>query len=265
MFRHLTDKRSIPALADKYGVATPKTWAPYPEADIPYPVLFKPAYSAGGYGIRLLLSREDLLRALKEQSAEAVLQEVLEDGDEVTLSMLADRGKVFAVSACKPLLNHPRPFGPAMRSLTIEDDELVAAGIRLLEGLNYHGSANLDFRRSRTTGTPYLLDFNVRLGGTTGIAIASGVDLPFMLYRVGMDLPYEPMPAPQVGLEYSWLFYDELLAYAQSRDWRGALRRLARLHQVETNFAWNDPWPHFYQFYAGSGTESAASSVRTSL
>ena len=250
LFEKLNHKASLAEVARKFGVPTPRVWQPDPNApDLPYPVLLKPCRSTGGAGVGLIEDRQQLLAAI-ETPGETLLQEFI-DGDDVTLTLLADRGEVVAVSASRVLRPYPAPYGPSARSVTIADEGLEQSGVKLLEGLGYHGIANLDFRRCHTTGVSYLVDFNARFGGTTAIAVAAGGDVITMLYDIANGQPYERLPRPQVGLEYSWLYYGELLSYAEAKDWKGALWRLARLPRVETNFTWSDPRPHPVQFFAG--------------
>ncbi len=58
---------------------------------------------------------------------------------------------------------------------------------KLLESLNWHGIAEVEFRLDPRDNTPKLLEINPRFWGSLCVAVKAGVDFPYLLYKIAMD------------------------------------------------------------------------------
>jgi predicted ATP-grasp superfamily ATP-dependent carboligase len=74
-------------------------------------------------------------------------------------------------------------------------------GHAMLRHLQYRGMANVEFKRDVRDGLLKLIEINCRSGNRLGLAIDSGIDLPFIAYAdlVGDQLPIE---GPRDGLRW---------------------------------------------------------------
>ncbi len=120
-------------------------------------------------------------------------------------------------------------------------------GIEFLKNLDYHGMANLDFRRDRKDGIPKLLDFNARLAATNEISTRSGVSFPHMLYRLALNEPVKECFDYQLGLEFRWTLMNELGHLWQTPRKLHTAKELLRRDNVHSNISLADPIPHVYQ------------------
>jgi predicted ATP-grasp superfamily ATP-dependent carboligase len=248
LVERLRDKAELAALAAEHGIPMPQTFRPQTTAEaharrdrLPYPVLLKPRRSEAGVGIVRVDDPAALTAALARRPDLPVIQEYV-DGEDFDLTVICAHGRPLAAAAYAVLRQYPPSYGPPAACRTIRDDELVALGGRFLQGLAYHGVANLDFRRDRRDGRLKLLDFNPRLPGSTEVCIRSGVDLPLMLYRLALGETVTPVLRPPAQVEVRWLWV-ELQHLLATREKRGTLRALRRWRGVHTNAALADPLP----------------------
>ncbi|MBN1222110.1 MAG: ATP-grasp domain-containing protein, partial [Candidatus Aminicenantes bacterium] len=238
---------------EQYDIPAPLTFRPrsYDEAlalrdRLPYPVLLKPRGEAGGRGIRCAHNPKELESALSQQKPIPLIQEYIE-GDDLVLNVLCLHGEPLAVSAYRVLRKYPLPFGPPIACRTIKDDALEHLGIKFLRKLRYHGFANLDFRMDRRDGQPKLLEFNPRLSETVEISVRSGVNFPLMLYKLALGEQVAPCFAYDVGLEFRWLLYGEILHLMSTRDKGKTIRNLLKTRRFSTNVSLRDPLPHLVE------------------
>ena len=57
----------------------------------------------------------------------------------------------------------------------------------LLRSLDWHGVCQADFILHAETAEPYLLDVNPRFWGSVFGAVMSGVNFPYLVYRLALD------------------------------------------------------------------------------
>jgi biotin carboxylase len=90
-------------------------------------------------------------------------------------------------------------------------------GIKLLKALNWYGVAMVEFKMDPRDGKLKFLEINPRFWGSLPLAIASGVDFPYLLYRMAMDGDIEPVLKYKVGVKCRNLIKDV-------RCWESAMR-----------------------------------------
>jgi predicted ATP-grasp superfamily ATP-dependent carboligase len=95
---------------------------------------------------------------------------------------------------------------------------------RILEALKWHGVAMVEFKRDARDGVSKLLEINGRFWGSLQLAVDSGVDFPYLLYRLAVDGDIDPVFTYRVGVRLRWWLgdLDWLLIRLQER---GSLAR----------------------------------------
>ncbi|HET9987165.1 MAG TPA: ATP-grasp domain-containing protein, partial [Kofleriaceae bacterium] len=103
-----------------------------------------------------------------------------------------ERGRPIRIYAGEKVEQWPPRVGPAVRMRARRDPELVAAGLRAFERLQWTGFASADFVRGRDGYQ--LLEINPRLWGSIAAAMVAGVDMfePFFQLVTGRS------PAPDL-------------------------------------------------------------------
>lgn len=221
-----------------------------------YPVLLKPAQGGGGWAITQANSPEELLRLLEGNDVAGVGQERFFAQEKITgevhcVAMLMSRGQYRAKVAYKQLRDYPVTGGQATLRISIRSEEAERNLQKLLEHLQWHGVCQADFIVDAKTGTPYLIDLNPRFWGSLAQAIASGVDFPYLYYKLIMDGDVETVAGFKTGVVTRWLGGD-LMGFLPHL--RASKSRLAFLEgfffpekrpEYYDDFSLADPLPFF--------------------
>lgn len=181
-----------------------------PLRDLRFPVLIKPKQGGGAWGIEEAATPEALEARLAAPLWQGrawdrfFVQEKIA-GDTHCIGMLFRRGQVRAKVAYRQLRDFPVTGGQATLRVSLRSERAEALLQQLLEHLDWHGPCQADFIVERATGVPYLIDVNPRLWGSLVQAIASGVDFPYLIYRMAVDGDVEPVRSFETGVVTRWL------------------------------------------------------------
>lgn len=204
------------ALAAKLDIATPKNYSTeelrttdrWPE--IAFPVLIKPKQGGGAWGIRQFDNAEALKRVLKdEQYCERswdrffVQEKII--GPSHCVAMIFSQGEYRAKAVYRQLRDYPVDGGQATLRVSLDDPLAAEFFQRLLTHLGWHGVCQADFIVDEKTGVPYLIDINPRFWGSVNMAIAAGVDFPYLLYRLALDGDIAVQPEQRNGVTTRWI------------------------------------------------------------
>ena len=179
-------------------------------SDLRYPVLVKPKQGGGAWGIRQVDTPDALLTMLDGERCGGLpwdrffVQERIQ-GETHCVAMLCNRGRPRAMVTYRQLRDYPATGGQATMRVSIRSPAAEAHLQRLLESLAWHGVCQADFIVDGITGTPYLIDLNPRLWGSLAQAIASGVDFPYLVYRMAREGDVEPVTGFRTGVITRWL------------------------------------------------------------
>jgi len=235
--------------------------------EIQFPVVLKPCLSRIYTGqrwiattVRIVSSRDDLDAVLKRdtylQSSPFMLQEFI-PGHGAGVFCLFDQGKPLAFFAHQRLREKPPQGGVSVLSESVPVDPLLKEyATRLLEGVNWHGVAMVEFRMT-PEGKAYLMEVNTRFWGSLQLAIDSGVDFPALLAQTALSEKPPVVTDYIVGQRLRWLLgdLDSLYVYLKSRY--SIKQKITRIFQFcrprlfkcrhEVN-RWNDFSPAMYEF-----------------
>lgn len=215
----LLDKVAFADLCAEHGVPHPRTWVVQRGADpataLPssYPVVVKPADSAAWFAtdfpgkekVYTVTDAEQFVRVVQSVAASdypgaLVVQEFVPGGTETmyVLNAYVDRrGEVRMAQPGRIVLAEPDPelLGNYCAVLPEEHEDLVRTCTALLTATGYHGYANIDVKVDPRTGTPQVLEVNVRQGRSSFYVTASGRNL---MEPIVTDL-VPGAPAPERG------------------------------------------------------------------
>lgn len=267
------DKQQTTELARSLGVDVPATRTIASEEDarqcaraLRFPLVVKPRSSqeivgeaTRTTGAPLYARDEPELRAawstLAGRCRSALVQEFVE-GTGIGYFALLDRGRVRAEFAHRRIRDvRPTGSGSSLRESVPSSARVRAAALALLQALEWHGVAMVEFRL-RPDGTPTFIEVNGRFWNSLALAVHAGVDFPVLVARLAEATDLGPPPAWRAGVRCRWLLGD---VRHLVEVWRGAPRgfpgrfptRLRTLAAVlrpvsgtrHDNFSWRDPWP----------------------
>jgi predicted ATP-grasp superfamily ATP-dependent carboligase len=98
--------------------------------------------------------------------------------------------------------------GSAFRESIAIDPVMKEYARKLLTALRWHGVAMVEFKLDSRDHIPKLMEVNGRFWNSLPLAIAAGMDFPFLLYRLAMDGDIDPVKTYRVGVRSRWLLGD---------------------------------------------------------
>jgi predicted ATP-grasp superfamily ATP-dependent carboligase len=266
IFLAASRKDRVMRLARQIGVPTPETHELERFEDavglaprLRYPVVVKGVHSSGGQQVEIartpaqLVAVVERLTALRRDAALPlpIVQEYIA-GKGYGVTALMRRGEPVAVFQHRRLAEHDVGRGTGLAhgapgAQSVDEPELLQHGLTLLKALCWDGVAMVEFRRSRRDGRFYLMEINPRFVGSLELAIAAGIDLPWLYVQLAAGWPVVGPNRYRVGLRYRWLLsknvadaFENPLRYAF-----GALSCL--LPGTRCDLSLGDPAPHWSQ------------------
>lgn len=211
-FDAVCDKGTFARLCREHGLEAPRTEVvrlagaePIAPSQIPFPVVAKPAVSAGYYDtllkgfkkvyyITAQAELDELWRDLRASgfAGDFLVQELI-GGDDTymdSLTLYIGRdGKPRLLGAAQVLLEDHAPamLGNPVAMVIREKPELWRRAAALLADAGYRGFANFDVKRDPATGREIFLDCNPRMGRNSYYNVAGGVNPMEVLVRDAID------------------------------------------------------------------------------
>jgi len=228
-------------------------------ARLDFPVIVKGVHSSGGQQVELVRRAEDLvptvtrLAALRHDPALPlpIVQEYVE-GRGYGLTALVRRGEPVAVFMHRRLAEHDVARGVGLAhgspgAESVDEPEMRHAGLAILKALCWDGIAMVEFKRSRRDGRFYLMEVNPRFVGSLELAIAAGVDLPWLFAQMAAGRPVVGPNRYRVGLRYRWLVSKNVAELFENPfGWLVGAASVV-LPGVRSDISFADPRPHWSQ------------------
>jgi len=216
------DKRMMTEMAGRAGVPVPVTHFPGSAGEaeslagrISYPAVIKVRSAEGVKGMSFVGGREEAVRAYRETMARyrtwagdlPFIQEYVPGIDYVAAGLF-HHGDPRARIVARSIRNLPPGGGLMVTRVSVAQPEMVGYLEALAAQMRWHGVLMADFRLDDRDNTPRLLDVNPRLWGSLYQAIASGVEFPYLMYRMALDGDVSPVLDYEVGLKTRCLWND---------------------------------------------------------
>jgi predicted ATP-grasp superfamily ATP-dependent carboligase len=206
--RRILDKSVLYEVATAAGIPIPRSFDTRVHdeerilAEIGTPAVLKPAAKRPFYdafGVNLFTPKTD--DEFRRQRAEGerfgmIAQEIIPAtfNDYITVGVaLAPAGTVLGTFVGQRLEISPAGFGTTCLAQARDLPELEAHAISILQRLGYFGIAEVEFLRDPRDGTFKLLDINTRPWKWVGLPIASGVELPWLIYSEAVGIARTPV------------------------------------------------------------------------
>lgn len=230
------DKHATMELAKSLGIPVPKSVlvrnageCEHLSATLTYPVVLKPRSSQQSLGGTLKptgrpVYAKDVAQFLTasseilSRSSEVLVQEFVEGTGEGFFALMCN-GQLRAEFAHRRIRDvDPTGSGSALRISVRPRARLRDMSVALLEALDWHGVAMVEFR-VRPDGTPVLMEVNGRFWNSLPLAVYSGVDFPALLSEMAERGDVTRTPEYSEGVRCRWLLGDfrHLLSV-----WKGA-------------------------------------------
>jgi len=195
------EKKLTYQLAEESGIAIPKTYYPgnlekLEQLNLEFPVILKPSVKEPFYSkTRKKAIRIDDKKGLVQEFEKALsiidgsdimIQELIPGGPSCLFSVgsLYKDGEFLGKVVARRARQHPRDFGHATTyAETVDIPELEEIAAKILGQVGYYGLSEVEFMLDPRDGIYKLIEINARPWGWHTLAIAAGVDLPYLLYQ----------------------------------------------------------------------------------
>jgi len=271
-------KDRVARLARQLGVLVPETYELESMDDAArlartaeFPLIVKGVHSSGSQQVVLVREPSALVETVREIAALRkdaslplpIVQQYV-PGRGYGLTALMRRGDPVATFMHRRIAEHDIAAGVALAhgatgAMSVDEPEMLQAGVTLLHALCWDGIAMVEFRQSSRDGRFYLIEINPRFVGSLELAIAAGVDFPWLYAQLAANRPVVGPTRYRVGLRYRWLL-SKNVADLFERPVGYALDVLSVLRpDTRCDIFVRDPRPHLVQL------RSAADWVREHL
>ncbi len=253
------DKNLTLEVAENLGIPCPKTFIPRNLSELKeialkseYPIVVKHRNGSGAQGVVYAKSPEDLIKkytSMHQIQEKPLIQEYVKGRGYGAFALFNKDSKPVATFVHKRLREYPITGGQSTFCESVKEPAVLKNGLKILKELNWYGLAMVEFKVDES-GEPKIMEINPRFWGSMPLAIASGVDFPYLLYKLAIDGDISKVNSYQVGVKTRFLFSDTLACYelfSQSSNKISALQNFFHpffdRNVVEGLFVRDDPKP----------------------
>jgi len=159
----------------------------------------------------------DAARLRREMGHDPIVQEYVPADEEYMVGALYDDGEALVTFQHRQVRGtcYTGSGGAYRESVAIP--ELEAAATDLLDHLEWHGVACLEYLRDRRSGEFVLAEINPRMWQSLSATVRMGADFPLYYWLLANDRPDEIDPNYDVGVGCHWLKGELLYALSLAR------------------------------------------------
>ena len=137
-------------------------------------------------------------------------------GDGYGVEVLFNHGEPRAIFMHRRLREYPITGGASTLRESINNEKMKNIALDLMEGLEWHGVAMVEFKLDEKDGEPKLMEVNGRFWGSLPLSIASGVDFPYLLHKMATEGDVESVFEYKAGVKCRWLIPGDILWFVAS-------------------------------------------------
>ena len=218
------DKVKTYAMADNLKMRVPKVWAfesieeLYACIDeIKYPVVIKGRHETQKDKVLYAHNKDQMIEGINTWGKNLalpvpsfpIIQQYIK-GTGCGFFALYQKGECKQVFMHRRIRQTPPSGGPSCCSVSIFESDLLSAGKQLLDKLNWHGVAMIEFKREANTGNLFLMEINPKFWGSLELSLACGVNFPALAVWMAMGKRLSYRDKYPVGLRFHWPINGEL-------------------------------------------------------
>jgi len=198
------DKKSVTEKCLKLGIPTPQTFFPDHPSEVEkladrlnYPAIVKWRREQITYPrYRICNSKKDLIQAYETMhriQKNPLIQEQIEGFGTGFFALFDNKHRLKAYFIHRRIREFPISGGPSSCCESFWNKQVLEYGLKLLKALNWIGIGMVEFKFDRRDGAPKVMEINPRFWGSLPLAILSGVDFPYLLFRLITGEDFSPI------------------------------------------------------------------------
>lgn len=244
------NKSQTTQLAATLGLKVPQSWFCGTSKELENvlevvegPVVVRSASELIKFGPIYLDSRNAIRDALDTDvfagplvSVSLIVQERISGPGEGFFSLYQE-GKIKRMMMHERLREEPPTGGSSWVARSIHKEDLFAAGTTLLDSLDWHGPAMVEFKRRSSDGSLFFIELNPKLWGSLDLTVAAGFDVPVDTVRVATG----EMLKEDLNFKKNVYFFWPLDSFSSLKAWATGVYR-----ESSTNLQAKDPFPALF-------------------
>lgn len=230
-YRIASDKGLAVMSAQKSGLDCPKTYYLENEDDLLqlesyiselcFPLVIKPRKSSGSRGILVVNNKEEFLESYQQVHQSfpfPLIQEYISPGPRFDVCLLFNKNSQLRAAFVQKELRHfPLERGPSTLQESVAYPDLVEQSFSLLSRLKWQGIAEVEFILDQKDGKLKFMEINPRFWNSLYLSILSGVDFPWLLYKLITEGDVPVVTCYQTGLKCRWSLPGDLLHFISNK------------------------------------------------
>jgi len=210
------DKNALIEFARSIGVITPKSIyvdnledLKLKASDFQYPAILKSAGEIGkNFETLYFESSKSVIDFLEKNKIEissgALLQSRIYGVGEAFFGIY-DNGQLVDFFMHQRVRENPISGGPSSKAKSISKEDLYEQGKSILDQLNWHGPAMVEFKRGLDNNL-YLMEVNPKFWGSLDLAIESGINFPLILTAIALPEKVALVKSRHLEKTFQWPF-----------------------------------------------------------
>jgi len=150
--------------------------------------------------------RPDIGTVEAEMRHTPIVQEFVDYSGEYLFGALYDRGEAVSTFQHRQVRGDSYTGGGGVYRESTDDPDLDAVGRKLLDHLDYHGLACIEYMKDAETGEYVLTEINPRLWQSLPVAYEAGADFPYDYWLLANDRRDGITPGYEVGVGSHFLY-----------------------------------------------------------
>lgn len=191
--------------------------------DIEPPVVIKPRIASGSRGLTIVHEKKKIVSEYYKTHTNypfPIIQEYIPSNQygSVTNCILDKSGNLVVAFSYRRIREFPIKGGASTFVESVCRPEQEEIAFKFLQSIGWYGLGMVEFKIDARDGKPKIIELNERLNASTKLSILSGVEIPFLLYKLFVHGEVEPVTEYKVGIRCRWLWPGDLLHFLFNPD-----------------------------------------------
>ncbi len=250
-FNLLTHAQGLGILCPKTFIASKPGDAQRSIQELSFPLVLKPVIGTGGQGICYVPTKDTFdaqYNSMRNKYETFLMQEYIPGNDYYGVSVIFNaRNQMRSAFVHKKLRQYPLTGGASTYAVSVKFPRLIEIAEALLASIGWYGCANIEFKIDQRDGTPKLMEVNPRLWGSLQLAVASGINVPYLLYQLAVNGDIPPNFEYQTGVKFCWFMQGDFMNFVTNltakRKFNLDVFKLFRKNSCHATWSLSDPLP----------------------
>ena len=198
-----------------------------------------------------------ICHSIVKKAVPCVAQEIIQGDDSKHFKYccyIDENGTVAAEFTLQKIRQNPIHYGVGASVVSVHNEQLVAVGRRLFNGIGYRGIGSAEFKHDENDSSFKLIEINPRYWQQNYLTTACGINFAYANYSDLMSHKQQILNTFKAGVIWVNIYMDAVSYMGYSKEgtlsfyqWICSLKG----KKVLSDFTWDDPLPILYEIRFG--------------